>query len=92
MSAGSVLDRMMRIIESVAGPSRIPPGAGPDTPLWNDGFWLDSIALLQIAVACETEFGLDPTGDLPPDVPVTARMLAEIVEVAQRQGGARGPA
>jgi acyl carrier protein len=86
VSDASVLDRVMRIIVSVAGPSRTPPGAGPDTPLWTDGFWLDSIALLQIAVACEAEFGFDPTSEIPPDAPVTARALAALVESAQRRG------
>jgi acyl carrier protein len=89
VSGASILDRVMGIVVSVAGPSRTPPGAGPDTPLWNDGFWLDSIALLQIAVACEAEFGFDPTSEIPPDTPVTARALAAIVESGRPR---RGPA
>ena len=90
MTGASILDRVMRIVVSVAGPSRTPPGASPDTPLWNDGFWLDSIALLQVAVACEAEFGFDPTSEVPPDAPVTARSLAELVESAQHRGRAGG--
>ena len=52
------------IIERVIGPDRTPPTGGPETPL-ADGFWLDSIELVEVLVACEIEFGilLDETSD-----------------------------
>lgn len=60
-----LLPEVRALIERIAGPGRTPPDAGPDTPL-ADGFWLDSIELLEVLVACESRFGilLDSTSDL----------------------------
>jgi len=35
----------------------VPANVGPDTPL-GDGFWLDSVDLLEVLVACEVEFSV----------------------------------
>ena len=64
-AADPLLARTRAIIERVTGPGRTPAGTGPDTPL-ADGFWLDSVEMLEVIVACETEFGVvfDESGDL----------------------------
>jgi acyl carrier protein len=80
VSGAGVLERLLRIVVTVAGPSRTPTGAGPDTPICDNGFWLDSIALLELAVACEEEFDVDPAAGISPETPATARTLATIIE------------
>jgi acyl carrier protein len=52
-----VLDAIRALVERVAGPSRTPAHAGPDTRL-TEGYWLDSVELLEVLIACETEFGI----------------------------------
>jgi acyl carrier protein len=56
-NADPLLEAVRAIIERVAGPDRTPPASSADTPL-ADGFWLDSVELLEVLVACETEFGI----------------------------------
>jgi len=52
-----LLEATRAVVERVAGPSRVPPGPGPETRL-SDGYWLDSVDLLEVLVACENEFGI----------------------------------
>jgi acyl carrier protein len=77
-----VLDRIRRIVERVAGPSRSPEISGLDTLLSESGFWLDSVELLEVAVACETEFGIafDATTDLTGRAFETLGTLAALVQ------------
>ena len=88
MSVPSVLDRVLQIVTSVAGPTRTPAGAGPDTPLCDGGFWLDSIALVEIVTACEAEFQLDfdPATEIPQAAQATPRKLAAMIEARNRHG------
>jgi len=60
-----LLDRTRAVIERIAGRDRTPASCGADTPL-GDGQWLDSVELVEVMVACETEFGVmfDETGEL----------------------------
>jgi acyl carrier protein len=60
-----LLDAIRALVERVAGPSRTPAHAGPDTRL-AEGYWLDSVELLEVLIACETAFGIvfDDTRDL----------------------------
>ena len=76
-----VLEGVLAIATRVAGPRRTPDDAGPDTPLTDGGFWLDSIDLLDLVMACEHEFGLrlDPNQDLAPDALRTVRTVADLV-------------
>ena len=85
MSAGGVLDRVQKIVVQVAGSARVPDDPGPDTPLARGGFWLDSVDLVEIAVACEHEFGVifDGEGDLTPDTLYSPRSLADLVRRKQ---------
>lgn len=74
-----VLDRVLDLAARVAT-SRRPGFPGPETALVDGGFWLDSLALLELLVACEETFGvcLDPA-DLTPGHLRTAGGLAAIV-------------
>ena len=78
----SVLDRVQALVVGIAGLDRTPPDAGPDTALTDGGFWLDSVSLLEVIIACEAEFGvaLDSQVDLTADTLTTARKLADLIE------------
>jgi len=78
MTRDGTVDRVLRIVAGIAGESRAPVDAGPDTPLAEGGFWLDSTALLEVLVACEEEFDVifDPDTDLSSDALRTAGSLA----------------
>lgn len=76
-----VLARVLEILGAIAGPMRRPAGAGADTPLAEDGFWLDSADLLEAVLACEEAFGvlLDYETDLGEGGLATAGRLAAAV-------------
>ncbi len=52
-----LLARTRALVERVVGPGRIPADAGPDTRL-SEGYWMDSVELLELLVVCEQEFGI----------------------------------
>lgn len=76
-----IVDRVLDIMARIAGPARTPANAGPDTPLGDGGFWLDSVDLVEVAVACEHEFALvfDGEVDLTYETLATARSLAALI-------------
>jgi len=84
-----LLRRVQDLVARRAGPTRTPPDASPDTPLGADGFWLDSLDLVEVVVACEQEFGVTFEGesDLTESALRTVRTLAELI----RAKGAAGP-
>lgn len=53
-----VLERVLAILSGVAGADRVPPGAGVDTPLGENGYWMDSVDILEVILACEHEFNI----------------------------------
>jgi acyl carrier protein len=69
------------IVEQVAGSRRIPAQVGPETRLCEGGFWLDSVELLQVVVACEERFGIvfDANQDLTPEPLETLATLTALV-------------
>ena len=79
MSDDATLARVEAIVAAVAGPLRQPESAGPDTPLGESGFWLDSVDLLEIVLACEREFDVVFDPDLVAGSLVTARTLADLI-------------
>jgi acyl carrier protein len=85
--AREVLARVLEIVLRVAGPHRTPPGAAEDVALGEGGFWLDSVELLEIVVACEEAFAvaLDPDADLTREGLRDARALASRI-AAKLQG------
>jgi len=64
MSHDTVFEAVRAIVERVAGPDRVPPGVSPTTRLTED-CWLDSIELLKVILACESELHVtfDPAQD-----------------------------
>ena len=80
MSDDSVLDRVQQIIVGVAGAERTPANAGPDTPLGEEGFWLDSVDILEVLLACEHEFGTSFKANLADEGLRTVRSLAEAIQ------------
>jgi acyl carrier protein len=86
MTDDRCLGRVRAIVEQVAGPERSLPGAGPDTPLGAEGFWLDSAAMLEVILGCEEEFGIvfDWEGELDAEVLRTVRSLAAAIERKKR--------
>ncbi len=81
MTDALVVDRVLGVVTRVAGPARTPPGAGPDTPLGDDGFWLDSVDLVEVVVACELEFSISFEGetDITREALATSRTLADLI-------------
>lgn len=81
MTDDPILDRVQAIVARIAGPGRTPPDASPDTPLGEEGFWLDSLDLLDVIVACENEFGtvLDQVSGLGTETLESARDLARVI-------------
>jgi len=75
------LTRLIALASRVAGPDRTPREAGPDTPLTQAGFWLDSVGLLELVVACEAEFkvAFDPERDLTVDALATIGSFARVI-------------
>ena len=75
------LARVESIVLRVAGPGRTPTAANADTPLGEGGFWLDSVDLLDLILACEHEFGtaFGPGDTLGADALRSTRSLAELI-------------
>jgi acyl carrier protein len=87
MAADDLLARTLAIIEEVTGPGRTPPDASSGTPL-ADGFWLDSVELLEVLVACESEFGVlfDDRNDLQAGVFDTLGTLTDLIRNKRSAG------
>jgi acyl carrier protein len=89
MSGELIAERLQQLVTKLAGATRIPADASPDTPLRDDGYWLDSVDLVELVVACEHEFGVLFEGetDLTPTALSTVRTLAELI-ASKRQASA----
>jgi acyl carrier protein len=76
--------RVLATVIRIAGSSRTPPDAGPETSLADGGFALDSVDMLELIVSCEQEFGieLDPKALLAADALRSAGGLAQVVQSA----------
>ncbi len=83
-----IVHGVQAIVQRVAGPSRTPEGAGPDTRL-ADGFWLDSMEMLDVVLACEQHFGIvfEEGRDLTPASLDTVRCLAAVVHARMQERG-----
>ena len=81
MTEDTILLRVKDIVAGVAGPLRSPEEGGPDTPLGEAGYWLDSMDLLEVILACERDFGIsfDAGEDLTAEALSTVRSLAELI-------------
>src|SRR5262249_17727065 len=83
----AIAPRILALVRGNAGPLRTAAGCDPDAPLGEGGFWLDSVSLLEVVVACEEEFGVvfEPETDLRAEHLRSARTLSEVVRA--RSGG-----
>jgi acyl carrier protein len=63
MTRDDVSRRVQAIVCEVAGPERTPREVGLDTPLGENGFWLDSVDFLELLVACQEAFGAEFRAD-----------------------------
>lgn len=81
MTADGILVRVEAIVTALAGPDRVPDGANADTPLGEHGYWLDSIGVLEVILACEQEFGMvfDTGAALSADTLLSPRRLAAVI-------------
>jgi acyl carrier protein len=86
MTRALTLERVLDLVTQVAGPDRIPSGAGADTPLKDGGFWLDSASLLEVIIACEAEFDvvLEPETDFTDQGLATTRSLFTLIRAKRR--------
>lgn len=82
MTPPDLLARVIALASETAGPTRTPSFLGPETLLAGGGFWLDSVGLLELILACEREFGvaLDPVADLDPAALHSVRTLVSALE------------
>lgn len=81
MIESSVLERVQALVVGIAGPDRTPPSVGPDTQLVNGGFWLDSVSMLEVIIACEAQFGIVfSKTDLTGQSLASLRKLADFIE------------
>jgi acyl carrier protein len=85
MTSPLTVERVQAIIARAAGPGRAPIDAGPETPLVDGGFWLDSVHLLEAIIACEAAFGIifDPDTDFTGAHLSTVRTLHDLIRVKQ---------
>lgn len=85
MLTATVVERVQAIVCGIAGPHRTPVDAGSRTRLGEGGFWLDSTDLLEVLIACESEFGIvfDSTTDLTVETLSTLGSLADVVRNTQ---------
>ncbi len=81
MDRDALFRRLESVIAGVVGPARVPPRATPDTPLGEDGYWLDSVDLLEVVLACEREFGIvfDSSRELSRHTVATVRSLTDLI-------------
>jgi len=76
-----ILERVQALVAEIAGPERTPADADPDTPLGDTGYWLDSVDVLEVILACEREFGtvFEDGTDLTPETLYSPRRLADLI-------------
>jgi acyl carrier protein len=84
----STVDRVVRVLVEAAGVDATVP-VGGDTPLIGRGLSLDSVAVLEMLVGLEKEFGipLEPDALLAAQALRTVGTLADYLD-AQAPGGA----
>lgn len=79
-SPAVVLETVTAIVQRVAGSARTPAHVSPETRL-HEGFWLDSMDLLEVVLACEQHFGIEfeESRDLTPESLDTLGGLARLI-------------
>ena len=79
MTSEPTPEQVQAVVTRIAG--RSPADAGPDTPLMEGGFWLDSVHVLETIIACENAFGVvfDPETDFTDRTLITVRTLCDLI-------------
>jgi acyl carrier protein len=82
------IDRTRAVIARVVGTSRVAADSGAETRL-TDGYWLDSVELLEVLIACEQEFGIvfEETRDFAEGSLVTLGSLATLIRTRHAAAG-----
>ena len=75
---------MLEVIAAATGPERRPAQTDAATPLFDGGYWLTSVDMLEIVLACEAEFDVtfDEGADLAPG---TLRTVGDLVALVERK-------
>ena len=78
MADDQVLERLLDVVRFVAGAHRVPADLGPHTPILERGLDLDSAAVLELMLSCESAFGItfDAGTDFTPEALRTVETLA----------------
>ena len=78
---GTLVDQVRAIVTGVVGEGRAPAEVDRDTPLAEGGFWLDSVEMLEVILACEGKFGITfkPADDLIGDGLQSLGTLADAI-------------
>ena len=81
MNRASIEQDIVQLAARIAGPARAMPAADGATPLADGGYWLTSLDLVDLVVACERHFGvvLEPETDLTAESLQSVGTLAETV-------------
>ena len=89
----AVLARLRVIVARVVGPRRTPPAAlSTDLHPGEGGWWLDSLELLEVIVACEAEFQItfEPARDLLGGALETLGTLAALIRSKDPRASSTG--
>jgi acyl carrier protein len=76
--------RVLDIVSQIAGPNRTPTDPGASTRLWGGGFWLDSIDLLELMLACDAAFG-PVFASMPRSVMADIKTIGDLAAVIEAQ-------
>jgi acyl carrier protein len=84
MDERTLVDQLRGIVTGVVGDARMPADFDDNTPLAEEGLWLDSVELLQVILACEDMFEItfEPGEDLIGD---RLRSLGTLANVIRRR-------
>jgi acyl carrier protein len=82
-----VFETIRALVARIARPGRVPAHCDPETRLSEGGFWLDSVELLEVVVACEEEFRIvfDATRDLTDGALETLGSLTALIGSKRRR-------
>jgi acyl carrier protein len=82
--------RARAVIERIVGAERLPSEVTPGTRLVDD-YWLDSVEMLEVLLACEVEFGIvfAESGDLDGTRLETVGSLVDLIR-GRLASGAEG--
>lgn len=86
MTEDPPVQRVQAIAAGIAGPSRTPVSPGTATRLGQGGYWLDSVELLELVLACEAEFGAFVAVDTLP-LPKAVLTVGDLVDLIRSGTG-----